>query len=99
MTTYVDMPPPPENRIYVANVGAPISETALKEIFESFGTVEQCVLLVRVIYDSGTLNNAMVLYLTVITVLIAGPSYASAPGIWVSIRSYQWTFLLSTKHF
>ncbi|KAG0053932.1 hypothetical protein BGZ83_000158 [Gryganskiella cystojenkinii] len=40
-----ELPPPPENRIYVANVGAPISESALKEIFESFGAVDQCVLL------------------------------------------------------
>ncbi|KAG0253478.1 Poly(U)-binding-splicing factor puf60 [Actinomortierella ambigua] len=40
-----DLPPPPENRIYVANVGALVSESDLAGIFQAFGEVEKCVLM------------------------------------------------------
>ncbi|KAK3813418.1 MAG: hypothetical protein J3Q66DRAFT_46782 [Benniella sp.] len=39
-----DLPPPPEDRIYVANIGSLVSETDLAGIFAAFGEVEKCVL-------------------------------------------------------
>ncbi|KAF9976567.1 Poly(U)-binding-splicing factor puf60 [Actinomortierella ambigua] len=42
-----DLPPPPENRIYVANVGALVAESDLAGIFQAFGDVEKCVLMVK----------------------------------------------------
>ncbi|KAF9928076.1 Poly(U)-binding-splicing factor puf60 [Mortierella alpina] len=40
-----DLPPPPEDRIYVANIGSLVSEPDLAGIFAAFGEVEKCVLL------------------------------------------------------
>ncbi|KAG0371066.1 hypothetical protein BC939DRAFT_443835 [Gamsiella multidivaricata] len=39
-----DLPSPPENRVYVANIGSLVSETDLAGIFAAFGEVEKCVL-------------------------------------------------------
>ncbi|KAF9915022.1 Poly(U)-binding-splicing factor puf60, partial [Lobosporangium transversale] len=39
-----DLPEPPENRIYVANIGSLVSEMDLAGIFAAFGEVETCVL-------------------------------------------------------
>ncbi|KAF8937537.1 hypothetical protein EDD21DRAFT_360485 [Dissophora ornata] len=39
-----DLPPPPEDRIYVANIGSLVSESDLGGIFAAFGEVEKCVL-------------------------------------------------------
>ncbi|KAG0326660.1 hypothetical protein BGZ99_009242 [Dissophora globulifera] len=39
-----DLPPPPEDRIYVANIGSLVSESDLAGIFAAFGEVEKCVL-------------------------------------------------------
>ncbi|KAF9987170.1 hypothetical protein BGZ65_004812 [Modicella reniformis] len=39
-----DLPPPPEDRIYVANIGSLVSETDLAGIFAAFGEVEKCIL-------------------------------------------------------
>ncbi|KAG0202369.1 hypothetical protein BGX28_005123 [Mortierella sp. GBA30] len=39
-----DLPPPPEDRIYVANIGSLVSEQDLAGIFAAFGEVEKCVL-------------------------------------------------------
>lgn len=41
-----DLPPPPADRIYVANIGSLVSETDLAGIFAAFGEVEKCVLKV-----------------------------------------------------
>ncbi|KAF9103692.1 Poly(U)-binding-splicing factor puf60 [Mortierella sp. GBA35] len=39
-----ELPPAPEDRIYVANIGSLVSESDLAGIFSAFGTVEKCVL-------------------------------------------------------
>lgn len=39
-----DLPPPPEDRIYVANIGSLVTEANLADIFAAFGDVEKCVL-------------------------------------------------------
>ncbi|KAG0272779.1 hypothetical protein BGZ95_011439 [Linnemannia exigua] len=39
-----ELPPAPEDRIYVANIGPLVSESDLAGIFAAFGTVEKCVL-------------------------------------------------------
>ncbi|KAG0345581.1 Poly(U)-binding-splicing factor puf60 [Podila humilis] len=40
-----DLPTPPECRLFVANIGALVSETDLGGIFKAFGEVENCVLI------------------------------------------------------
>ncbi|KXS20820.1 hypothetical protein M427DRAFT_107741 [Gonapodya prolifera JEL478] len=39
------LPPPPPERLYVANINEHVGETDLAEIFTSFGTVKACALL------------------------------------------------------
>lgn len=43
----LDLPTPPENRLFVANIGSLVSEADLGGIFKAFGAVEECVLMVR----------------------------------------------------
>ncbi|KAF9334803.1 hypothetical protein BG006_001456 [Podila minutissima] len=40
-----DLPTPPENRLFVANIGSLVSEADLGGIFKAFGAVEECVLM------------------------------------------------------
>ncbi|KAF8982975.1 hypothetical protein BGZ46_000255 [Entomortierella lignicola] len=40
-----DLPSPPEDRIYVANIASMVSEADLAGIFAAFGEVEKCVLI------------------------------------------------------
>ncbi|KAG0003090.1 Poly(U)-binding-splicing factor puf60 [Entomortierella chlamydospora] len=40
-----ELPPPPEDRIYVANIGSMVSEADLAGIFAAFGEVEKCILI------------------------------------------------------
>ncbi|KAF9217952.1 hypothetical protein BGZ59_006998 [Podila verticillata] len=40
-----DLPTPPENRLFVANIGSLVSEADLSGIFKAFGAVEECVLM------------------------------------------------------
>ncbi|KAF9427080.1 hypothetical protein BGZ76_002476 [Entomortierella beljakovae] len=40
-----ELPSPPEDRIYVANIGILVSEADLSGIFTAFGEVEKCVLI------------------------------------------------------
>ncbi|KAF9185247.1 Poly(U)-binding-splicing factor puf60 [Haplosporangium sp. Z 767] len=40
-----ELPPPPEDRVYVANIGSLVSESDLGGIFAAFGEVEKCVLM------------------------------------------------------
>ncbi|KAF9585726.1 Poly(U)-binding-splicing factor puf60, partial [Lunasporangiospora selenospora] len=39
-----ELPPPPEDRIYVANIGSLVTESDLSTIFQAFGPVEECSL-------------------------------------------------------
>ncbi|KAF8949257.1 Poly(U)-binding-splicing factor puf60 [Haplosporangium gracile] len=39
-----ELPPAPEDRIYVANIGSLVSESDLAGIFSAFGAVDKCVL-------------------------------------------------------
>ncbi|KAF9153361.1 Poly(U)-binding-splicing factor puf60 [Linnemannia schmuckeri] len=40
-----ELPPAPEDRIYVANIGSLVSESDLAGIFSAFGAVDKCVLI------------------------------------------------------
>ncbi|KAG0241856.1 Poly(U)-binding-splicing factor puf60 [Actinomortierella wolfii] len=54
-----DLPPPPENRIYVANIGALVTEPDLAGIFQAFGEVEKCVLMFKEGTDIDTIVTSM----------------------------------------
>ncbi|KAF9576055.1 Poly(U)-binding-splicing factor puf60 [Mortierella alpina] len=54
-----DLPPPPEDRIYVANIGSLVSEPDLAGIFAAFGEVEKCVLLFKSGTDINTIVDSM----------------------------------------